>query len=486
MGIDAKHPSLESIEHQYGTTSDFVDGEDEVKSKGVKYLPKLSGQTENEYQSLKNRAIFFPVTSKTCAGLLGAVFYKEPEVSLPARISYLKAKAAANGASMSDLAVQLVKGMLEYGRVGLFVDRPADGGAPYLVAYDGDDITNWDVTDPDKFIVLEEEIFARDPKDKYTLVETEQYRELTFDADGNYIVNVWREVKDPKTKKETWQIVETSQPTKAGRLMRELPFACATPDGLTFDVVKPPLYDLASVNLKHYMFSASYSDAVHTVCYPTPYIAAEIDNSDGKLTFNLGAKSAWVLPAGSSAGFVEVDGKSLEHAEKMLDRLENMAISIGARFVTQSKISTGVETAKGSEIRESQATEMLSSILVATEALLNWGAKTCAEWEGADPTEVSVKLNKDLVRTNLDANMVNALMAAYLKGGLSAEALYKAFNESNLYPIDSTFETEFASIQKRLDEQAAAASKAAEDLAALKAKSQPMPNSGMTEPKMGM
>ena len=424
-GIACKHPAYKDAEDMWALTSDFVDGELEVKGKCEKYLPKLSGQTDTEYKAQKNRTIFFPVTSKTCAGLLGAVFYKAPEVSLPSRISYLKDKATANGESLSDLAVQLVKGMLEYGRVGLFVDRPADGGAPYLVVYDGDDITNWDLTDTDKFVVLEEEVFARDPKDKYKLEEKEQYRELTFDADGNYIVNVWQEIKDPKTKKETWAIVDTMQPTKAGRPMQEIPFSAATPDGLTFDIVKPPLYDLASVNLKHYMFSADLSDAIHVCCYPTPYIAGDIDNAEGKLTFNLGAKNAWVLPQGSTAGFVEVDGKSLEHTEKMLDRLENMAVSIGARFVTQSKISTGVETAKGSEIRESQATEMLSSILVATEALLNWGVKTCAEWEGADPSEVSIKLNKDLVRSNLDANMVNALMAAYLKGGLSAEALYK-------------------------------------------------------------
>lgn len=473
-GIACKHPSYEDAEDMWDLVSDFTDGEIEVKEKGIKYLPKLSGQTDPEYQAQKNRTIFFPVTSKTCAGLLGAVFYKAPEVSLPSRISYLKDKAAADGSSLSDLAVQLVKGMLEYGRVGLFVDRPAAGGAPYLVVYDGDDITNWDLTDTDKFVVLEEEIFARDSEDKYKLDEKEQYRELTLDADGNYIVNVWQEIKDPKTKKETWAIVETLQPTKAGRPMQEIPFACATPDGLTYDVVKPPLYDLASVNLKHYMFSADLSDAIHVCCYPTPYIAGDIDNAEGKLTFNLGAKNAWVLPQGSQAGFVEVTGKSLTYVENMLDRLENMAVSIGARFVTQSKISTGVETAKGSEIRENQGTEMLSSILIAAESLLNWGAKTCAEWEGADPSEVSIKLNKDLTKTSLDANMVNALFAGYLKGTISAETLYKNLNESNFYAIDSTFETEFASIQKRMDEQAAAASKAAEEAAALKAAAQPV------------
>lgn len=480
MSISSKHPSLKAIEHQYATTSAFVDGEDAVKGKGTAYLPMLSGQKDPEYQSLKNRAIFFPVTSKTCAGLLGAVFYKEPEVTLPTRISYLQQKAAADGSSLSDLAVKLVKGMLEYGRVGLFIDRPADGGAPYMVVYDGDDITNWDMTEgDDKFIVLEEEIFVRDPKDKYSLEEKEQYRELTFDADGNYIVNVWQETKGKKTQKDTWSITETLKPTKAGRPMRSLPFASATPDGLSFEVVKPPLYDLAAVNHKHYMFSASYSDAVHTVCYPTPYISSSIDNSDGNLTFNLGSKSAWLLPENSTAGFIEVDGKSLEHAEKMLDRLESMAVSIGARFVTQSKVSTGVETAKGSEIRENQGTEMLSSILVSTEALLNWGAKTCAEWEGADPSEVSIKINKDLVKSSLDANMVNALFGGYLKGTISAETLYKNLNEANMYGIDSTFEKEFESIKKRMAEQAAAAAKAAQD-------AMPLPGTGTDDPKTGV
>ena len=465
MSIDTKHPQYEDAEDMWDLCSDFVDGEISVKAEGVKYLPMLSGQTTSEYNAVKNRAIFFPVTSKTCAGLLGAVFYKAPEVALPARISYLKDKATASGASMSDLAVQIVEALLEYGRVGLLVDRPADGGAPYLVVYDGDDITNWDVSDPEKFVVLEEEVFVRDSKDKYKLEEKDQYRELAINADGEYVVNIWQKVKNPKTRKDNWQIIDTVQPTKAGRPLTDIPFACATPDGLGFDICKPPLYDLASVNWKHYMFSADLSDAVHVCCYPTPYIAGDVDTQDGKITFNLGAKSAWVLPAGSQTGFVEVDGKSLTYVENMLDRLEQTAISIGARFVSQSKISTGVETAKGSEIRENQATEMLSSILVVTENLLNWGAKTCAEWEAADPSEVYIKLNKDLVRTNLDANMVNALFAGYLKGTISAETLYKNLNEANFYAIDSTFETEFESIKKRMDEQAAAVAKAAQDAA---------------------
>jgi len=453
LAINSKHPQYEAAEDMMNLVSDFVSGERDVKSEGQTYLPALSGMTSKEYDAFKSRANFFPVTSKTCSGLLGAVFYKAPEVALPEKVAYLKDSATVEGQSMSDVAVKVVKGLLEYGRAGVLVDRPAGGGKPYLVVYDGDDICNWDTTSSEPFVVLEEEVFARDPDDKYTLKEVEQYRELAIASDGTYVVNVWQEVKDPKTKKESWQIVESVQPTKNGRPLTEIPFACATPDGLSFEIDKPPLYDLASVNHKHYMHSADLSDAVHVCCYPTPFIAAEIDNSDGNLTFNLGAKSAWVLPQGSNAGFVEVDGKSLTYVENILNRLEDQAVNIGARFVTQSKISTGVETAKGSEIRESQATEMLSSILVVTESLLNWATKTCAEWENADPSEVSIKLNKDLVRSSLDANMVNALFAGYLKGALSAEALYKNLNEGNFYPIDSTQEKEFASIEKRMKEQ---------------------------------
>ena len=455
-GIVCKHPAYKDAEEMWEKCSDFIDGEDAVKSEGEEYLPKLSGQQPSAYKAYKERAIFFAAASKTCAGLLGAVFYKAPEVSLPSRISYLESKADASGASLQDVAIKVIKSLLEYGRVGLFVDRPADGGAPYLVVYDGDDIENWDETEGNKFVKLSEEVFIRNKDDRYKLEETDQYRELTLDEEGNYIVNVWREVKDPKTKKETWKIVETSQPTKQGRPMQDIPFAVGTPDGLTFEICKPPLYDMVGVNLQHYRISADLAHAIHTICMPTPWIAGEIDTSDKTLTFDLGTTAAWVLPQGSQVGFLELEGQGLGPVENALTRLENMLIMLGARIVTQSKVSTGVETAKGSEIRENQATEMLASILVVGESLLNWGAKLCAEWEGANPDEVSIKINKDLIKTNLDANMVNALFAGYLKGTISAETLYKNLNESNFYSIDSTFEAEFNSIKKRMDEQAAA------------------------------
>jgi hypothetical protein len=462
-GIACKHPAYKDAEDMWEKCSAFIDGEDAVKDAGDKYLPKLSGQKDDAYKAYKERAIFFAAASKTCAGLLGAVFYKPPEVTLPLRIAYLETKADAHGASLSDIAVKIVKSLLEYGRVGLFVDRPAEGGQPYLVVYDGDDITNWDTSKEGKFVAIEEEIYVRDPENKYKMVEKEQYRELTFDGDGNYVVNIWQEVKTGRSDEVTWKVIESSQPTKNGAPIKDIPFACGTPDGLTFEISKPPLYDMVGVNLQHYRVSADLSLALHAICMPTPWISADIDANDPTKTFDLGVTTAWVLPPDSKVGFLELQGQGLGPVENALTRLENMLIMLGARIVTQSKVSTGVETAKGSEIRENQATEMLASILVVAESLLNWGGRLCAEWENANPDEVSIKINKDLIKSNLDANMVNALFSGYLKGTISAETLYKNLNESSFYSIDSTFESEFASIKKRMDEQAAAAAQAAKD-----------------------
>jgi len=459
MPINTPHPTVEAAIPMWDKCEAFIEGEDAVKSEGTEYLPKLSGQDEPSYDAYKDRAVFFAAASKTCAGLLGAVFYKRPEVNLPDSIASLEKVATKDGKNLSDLAVYLVKELLTTGRAGLLVEKPVDGSlAPYLVPYDADDVWNWGKDEAGEFVVLEEDYWRRSDSDRYVLEEAEQYRELVRTPSGQYVVNVHREVKDPRNSyKSEWKIVETYEPMHNGRPLEFVPFVTITPDGLTYDISKPPLYDLVSVNLQHYRLSADMANALHKSCFPNVWLAGDLDNDKGELVFELGSDSAWVLPAGTQVGFIEMTGKSLDKVEGMLDRLENMSVSLGARMVSQSKISTGVETAKGSEIRENQATEILSSILIAVEAGLERALKYAAVWANANPDEVSVKLNKDFVKSNVDANMLNAMVNALQNGALSPESFYKILNEADFYAADSTFEAERASIEKYMKTQEAPA-----------------------------
>jgi hypothetical protein len=71
-----------------------------------------------------------------------------------------------------------------------------------------------------------------------------------------------------------------------------------------------------------------------------------------------------------------------------------------------------------------------------------------AEWEGADPDEVEVKLNRELISSALDANMFNAMVGAVQKGNISQETFYHNLQESGMTQPGVSFEEELKRIEE--------------------------------------
>lgn len=440
MPINSTHPEYDENAPIWEKCETFYKGEEAVKKKGIKYLPQISEQTPLDYEAYKNRAIFYNSVGRTIAGLVGSIFRKEPAVTLPSRLEYLKKDATGTGMSLTELAIRLVTEIMTTARTGLLADRPVDGGKAYLAVYDADDIINWNTDANSTFVVLEEDYYDSS-EDKYKLEEKEQFRELTFDDSGNYIVNIWRE---GSKKDSSWILYDTITPTKGGKSFNYIPFTCISPSGLDFEVDRPPIADLVNVQHKHYMLSADYANALHVTSCPTPAVYADIKAED--FVFRLGSYGGLVLPAGSKAEFVEYKGEGLKSIEDALTKLEGMLAALGARLVEVKK-SSFVETAEGVRTREAAATAILSSIVASVEAGLEKAIKWIAEWEGADPNEVRVSLNKELVQTTLDANMLNSLVQALQSGAISPETLYHNLEEAGMYDPSMTFEKEQQNIK---------------------------------------
>jgi hypothetical protein len=427
MPINTIHEDVKEYLPIWKMVEDFFEGEIAVKNAGTKYLPKLSGQTNAKYEAFKKRAVFYSAISRTCYALVGAVYRKPPAILLPEKLEYLRKDATGTGMSLVELAITLSIELMKTGRAGLLVDRPEEGGMPYLTLFDADDILNWDQTPGNEFIVLENEVSVPDPKDKFSSKSVEGYRELTFDADGNYIVNIWM----PKDKSKDFVVVSTIQPTKNGKPIQYIPFCVVSPTGLDFEIDKPPVLDMVHVLEKHYQLSADHANALHTICTPTPYIIGLTPPDNFQL--NLGADSAIILPdVGSKVGFLEFTGQGIKSVEDGLVKLEGMLGALGARMVEATGAKTLIETAEGARTREAVATAVLGSIIASVEAALENCLGWAADWEGLDTTQVKVKLNRELVSSTLDANMVSALLNAVNAGKLSFESFYSALEEAGM------------------------------------------------------
>ena len=445
MPIDTKHSEYTAYEKTWQKCIDFTSGEDEVKSQGTKYLPKLSEQNAREYTAYKHRTLFYNATGRTVAALVSAIFAKEPSIQLPEKLEYLKEDATGTGITMTELLIKLITREMITGRVGLLADR-VDDGDPYLVIYDELQITNWKTDGDDNYVVLAERYEEADPQDKFKLINRTRFRELAFE-EGQYVVRIW-ESKSAKSKK--YEVVETIVPTKNGQPLEFVPFAAISPAGLDFEIDKPPMLDMVNVQAVHYMVSADWNSALHTICIPTPYVTGleATDDEGASVTIKLGAGSAILPPdVASKVGFLEFEGKGLESVEDALTKMENMLAALGAKLVETQK-NNADETAEGVRTREAAATAVLNSVISSAETAATRVLKRIAEWENADPKEVDLKLNRELVQTPMDANMLIALTKAMQEGSMSFETFFHNLKESGFYGADATVANEKTRIKE--------------------------------------
>ena len=83
MPANSTHPEYDSALPAWLRARDVIAGEDALKSGGVRYLPRLDSQTDEEYAAYKERAAFFNATARTAEGYVGLIFRRPPFVKTP-------------------------------------------------------------------------------------------------------------------------------------------------------------------------------------------------------------------------------------------------------------------------------------------------------------------------------------------------------------------------------------------------------------------
>jgi hypothetical protein len=83
MPVDSTHIQYDANANAWLRARDVFAGEDAVKAAGVRYLPRLDSQTDDEYAAYKERASFFNATARTADGFVGLIFRREPSFKLP-------------------------------------------------------------------------------------------------------------------------------------------------------------------------------------------------------------------------------------------------------------------------------------------------------------------------------------------------------------------------------------------------------------------
>ncbi len=158
MPVNSTHAEYDVALPGWIRARDLLAGEEAVKGAGVRYLPRLESQSEEEYLEYQSRACFFNATRRAADAFVGLVFRKAPFVRIPegpsGRASSGMAKVMAEfcndadmlGTSLFGYAKNVVREVVSVGRAGTLVDWEGDfEERAYAVVYRAEDILNWRV-----------------------------------------------------------------------------------------------------------------------------------------------------------------------------------------------------------------------------------------------------------------------------------------------------------------------------------------------------
>ncbi len=448
---------------------DVFAGEDAVKAAGVRYLPRLDSQTDEEYLAYKERASFFNASARTADGFVGLIFRREPTFKVPQTATGV-ARALAEfiddadmlGTTLSSYTKTVTSEVMAVGRAATLVDWESEAeGRAYAVLYTAEQIINWRADRINgrtllSLVVLRETAKSSDD-DVFVSEDTEQLRVVRLvkgASDGEdpmpgwfYQVEIWVEDSSNKKKKrgnKEWVKKETRVPLRLGKPLPLIPFVFHGANNCQECVGKLPLADIIAINLDHYRLNADYKHGLHFTALPTAWVSG----FDKSASLRIGSSTAWVAETpGATAGFLEFTGQGLTTFERAMDRDERLMAVLGTRMLEGQK-RVG-ETAEAIELRQSGEDSVLNAVSLSVSESITRVLRWVYWWNSteATPDDVSeelvlAKVNTDFSVRGMSSEEITAVVSAWQAGAISQETMFELFRRGEVIPPGRTDEDE--------------------------------------------
>lgn len=449
MAVDNKHPQYQENVEKWTKCRICVQGEEAVKATGESHLPRIGGHTTDEYNAYVKRAQFYGGTARTKDAFVGMMFRKDPAIDAAEQNLKELDDIGKGKESITNLLRECVEEAIITGRTMVLVDADEQAGSnPYLTTYDAEDLINWN-TEIDKdgkialsLAVLKEEYMKEG--DRFDTKTYPQLRVLYLD-EGIYTVTIYRRKQDMYDKsaaaaaaKDDWDVHEEIVPQIRGKKLDFIPLVVMGTTTISTDVSKPPLLDVANVNLSLYRTSADLEHGRHFTALPTGYIAG------GKIPkgtqFYLGSSRFLQIPDSQvKLDYLEFTGAGLKSLSEAVKEKKDEMATLGARILEHEK--AGVEAAETTRLRKSGESSILSTIAGTVSDGFNIALEWWKTWKGIQ-AEVTVQINSDFLDTIADVATLQFLLLGVQSNSISWQTFYYNLQKAELTPKGQTPEQE--------------------------------------------
>ena len=414
---------------------DCLMGEIMVKMRRTKYLPKTESQTDAEYNAYLLRATFYNATASTLTRLVGSVHIKPPVIDgVPDALDL--SSVTGDGQSFDMFMKKITKEVIALGRYGVMIDAPEGGGDPYMVGYDTEDIVDWasertGSREKLKYVVLREIIRKRLPFTPLSNDVLDHYRVLFIDDDGIYKQRLYENGQFSSS-----DYVEYV-PLMQGSPMTEIPFLLISPYDFGYQIEKPPMLDIALMNLSHYHSYAQLEAGRYYTATPI-YKVSLAGGGDEDAEFKIGPNTVWQMGQDDTAEILEFTGQGLRFLESALTTKEQQITALGGKLATQPT-GTAAESPDAVLARAQGEAGFLGSIISTLSEAASRLLSAYATWHG-NAANVKVAYPSEASEMNLDAREIRAMQQLYDTGLLPLDVIFTIFRHNNIIPASVSLE----------------------------------------------
>lgn len=419
----------------------LMGGTTAMREAGERLMPKWPNEASDTHKQRLATATLFPAYSRTVETLAAKPFSKPIEYgdNVPAQLrQWMKDDADLEGRNLDAFAAGVLASALAYGMAGILTDYPtvepgavrtvaqerAAGLRPYLIHVEPWNVLGWKSQRVNGVTVLTQlrllEV-ATEPDGEFGEKEVEQVRLLE--------PGFWQTHR--KNDEGEWVVYEQGTTT-----LGVIPFVPVYAQRAGFMQAKPPMLEVAHLNVKHWQSQSDQDHILHVARVPI-LAAFGLDDSSQLV---VGASHAVSLPLGAGLAYVEHTGSSVSAGRTSLEDLKEEMRQAGAELLV---LQPGSITATQVRTENSVGMCALQRIANGAEDAIDQALQFAAQWIGL-PEGGNVTLFKDFGAATLAEASAALLVGMQAQGLLSKRTTLAEVRRRGILTADLDLDAELA------------------------------------------
>ena len=435
-----------------------TEGTDYLRTNSETFLPLEPREDYDAYLARVNRAVFSPFTQRLIRAATGLVLRKPITLTGdPYWTEMFKMDVDGRKSDLDEYARRLLMCSLTYGQSHILVDYPAPSGAvslaeerqqnrrPYWIEVDPNNLYGWRLDRESNYgnliqvrlgekAVLPDGQFGEKVFDQVRVIEPGSYRvfrkkeqiEEMYDVSDGSSVGRFEAGSSDKDYKQ----VESGEFS-----LGEIPLVTIY-SGKTDNLVsKPPLLDIAYLNIAHFQRQADLIHSLHVASQPMLVMEGYDDQTkDLAISVNY----AMATQPGNKIYYVEPASSAFEAQSAEIKELQMQMATLGISTLSQQKFVA--ESADARRLDRVDTNSMLAMVSMELEQKLQKAFNLSAEYVGIEPPEVKISRDFDIER--LIGQDITALTALFNENVIDREEFRDILVQGEVLPSANEVKSE--------------------------------------------